>query len=88
MISTGVNDTAEMIPTVSMTPLKRFQRYQCHAEIYVTPLKSQNDFACPYLLLERISSKNISWVKIPIPDKYFKQNKQIYLGKICQELAI
>jgi hypothetical protein len=58
-----------------MTPLKRFQRYQYTAEIWMTPLKPKNDFESPYLILKRTSSKTISWVNIPILDKYFKQKK-------------
>jgi hypothetical protein len=36
----------------------------------MTPLKSRNNFASPYLLLKRIFSKNISWVNIPKLYKY------------------
>jgi hypothetical protein len=41
----------------------------------MTTLKPKNDFASPKLLLKRTSSKTISWVNIPILDKYFKQKK-------------
>jgi hypothetical protein len=61
------------ISAVSMTPLKWFQRcwigfrgVNDTAEIRMTLLKPKNDFESPYLILKRTSSKNISWVNIPI----------------------
>jgi hypothetical protein len=41
----------------------------------VTPLKSQTDFASPFLPLKGKSSKNISMANIPILYKYLRQKK-------------
>jgi hypothetical protein len=47
-------------------------------EIYMTPL--QTDFTSPCLILKDKSSKNISYVNIPIQLKYFKHKT---LGVAC-----